>query len=833
MPNFVRDLRYALRSLWKTPQFTLIAVATLALAIGANAAIFGLLDRLLFRNLAVFEPERLVLIDLPGPFGGTTHGGSYMQDYPLYQDLQQAPAGTFTGIAAVYAAPVSLTVGKETERATSLVVSGNAFEVFGLQPAAGRLFSGDDDRAREAHPVVVLSHAFWQRRFAGASSAVGQSILVNNHPMEVVGVAPPKFDGTDFDNRADVFVPMSMKTWITPTWDGVDDRTNRWVQIFARLGDGVSLETAQSRIQPIVQQAAAAYMERFTGGSASWRERVARRSAVLQPAGAGFSPIRSDTGAAMWTLMALVACVLVIACANISGLIIARFLRRERELAIRLALGAGKSDLVRLTIMESICISVSGALGGLALAEWCGQAIAAAQPFEWMAGLLDEQFVDTRVLLYSIAITVSVALLFGTLPHLSFRIRGIVPALRHGAGSISGANSSIRLRKALVVGQIAICLPVMFGAGLFARSFLNLSTTELGVKTAHIIQFNVDPVLNGYTQERAQSFFRQLEDELYALGGTEHVGMAENPLYSGDVYSLTMSAPGRTPATGVSRNVSANHINPNYFQTVGIPQLAGRNFRTDESAGQRVAIISQETARRFFEAENPIGRQMCFGDGNPGDPCAEIVGLVKDSKHSWASEETPALFYMPVSQQEGTGRVTFYVRSKLPADQAIPAARNVVQKLDPNLPVFGVRTLEKQLDASMVTQKLVSLLSSGFGALATVLAALGLYGVMSYLVLTRTKEIGLRMALGAPSQQVVRMVLHDVGLMVLLGILLAVPLCVATGIGVRSMLYEVRAWDPISVAVSALILLTAALVAGGIPATVAARVSPMVALRDE
>jgi predicted permease len=833
MTNLIRDLRYAMRSLLKTPQFTIIAILTLGLGVGANTAIFSLLDHLQFRNIAVREPHRLVRMDLPGPFAGAIWGGSYCMDHPMFRDFQKAPKDIFSGVAGVFSAPVSLSVKNSTERGNSMLVSGNAFEVFGLAPAAGRLLTPADDETPGAHPVVVLSYGYWQRRFGGSLDAVGETIRVNNQPMTVVGVAPEGFRGTDFAAPADVFVPMRMKTWVTPTWDALDDPSFRWLQIFARLADGVTREAAEEKIQVMTPPMFERYLAAFKMDDARFRDRVMKRRLLLQSAGNGFSPAQRQTQKPLYILMALVACVLLIACANISGLLIARFLRRERELAIRLAMGAGTGSILRLTVMESVLLALGGAATGLAIAEWFGRFLVLARPVDGLDQLMSG-IVDLRVLLFTLAVTAAVALLFSLAPLLSFNLRGMVPALRHSSGSISGTRGGVWLRKALVVGQIAISLPVMLGAALFVQTFQNLRNTDLGVRTENIVQFNVDPLLNGYSQERIQTFYQQLQAELRAYPGVDSVGMASVALFSGDENFATMTAIGEEPPSGQRRNVALNRVNPGYFATMGIPQLLGRPFLpSDQGANNKVAVISQETAKRFFGEQNPLGRQMCFGLGKKGDRCLEIVGVVKDSKQGAPREETPALFYTAYSQADDAGQMTIYLRGQLPPEQLFQAARTVVGKLDANLPVFDMMSMETQIAQSLVAEMLISYLSGGFGMLSTLLAALGLYGVMAYLVVMRTKEIGVRMALGAHRLRVVGLILRDVGLMVAVGVAVALPLCYGVGRAIEADLFGVKPWDLAAIAASAVILLGAALVAGLIPAAMASRINPMVALRNE
>ncbi len=832
MQAVIRDLQYALRSLRNTPQFTLIAVLTLALGIGANTAIFSLLDNLQFRNIAVMEPQRLVRMEIPGRFAGATWGGNYCIDHPMFRDLENAPKDLFSGVAAVFHSPVSLAVKGNTERATAMLISGSGFRVFGLQPAAGRLFTEEDDQQAGAHAVVVLSHAYWRRRFQADPAVVGESMLVNNRPMTIVGVAPEGFRGTDFSSVPDVFVPMRMKNWVTPTWDGLEDPVFRWLQVFARLSDGITREQAEERLQTLKTVPFQRYLEHSPVRDEQFVKSIKERRVLLQSAGAGFSQVRVQSRNPLWIMMGLVFCVLVVACANISGLLIARLLRRERELAIRLALGAGRGDILRICVMESFLLAASGCLLGMAFAEWGGGVLMATLPGE-IAGNVIEQVVDQRVLLFTIGISGAVAAIFSIVPLVSLNIRGMIPALRHGAGNINTGAGGLSLRKLLVAGQIAVCLPVMMGATLLLSTLENLKHQDLGVQPENIVQFQVDPLLNGYQSARTQWFYRELTEALEGLPGVEAVGLSDSTLFSGDSRTVSMNAPGEEAPAGQRRNVILNHVNASYFRTLGIPIVAGRPLAETDSGSHRVAVINEETSRRFFGNQIPLGRQMCFGLRGDSQRCFEVVGIAKDARQVDVREEQQAIFYGAHMQDEDTSELTVYVRSTLPAEQIFAMAREAVGKLDSSLPIYNLRSLQSQVDENLVAERLLSLLTSAFGVVTTLLAAVGLYGVLAFLVATRTKEIGVRMALGARPSHVIGLVFREVGWMVAIGMAVGLPLCYLVGGALQSQLYGVEPWDPGALLPTSLLLLGVALGAGAIPAAIAARTNPMAALRNE
>ncbi len=832
MSSFLRELRYAFRSLMKTPQFTGIAVLTLALGIGANTAIFSLLDHLLFRNLAVTEPERLVRLEIPGVFAGATWGGDYCIDHPMFRDLEAAPKDLFLGVAAVFHAAVSVSVDGATERGTAMLISGSGFGVFGLQPAAGRLFTEADDQHPGGHPLVVLSHGYWKRRFQLDPAVVGKSILVNNRPMTIIGVGPEGFRGTDFDSSPEVYVPMRMKAWITPTWDELDNPVYRWLQVYARLAPGISRQQAEERVQLLKDTPFQRYLQRAPVREDRFVKEAAARRVLLLPAGKGFSPILADGRDPLFIMMGLVFCVLLIACANISGLLIARFLRRQKELAIRLAIGAGSGSILRLIIMESLLLSAGGCLLSLVFAEWGGSLLIANLPDGGLNTIMDT-VVDLRVLLFTIGTSFLVAAIFSLAPSLSFNFGGMLPALKQGAGNVSAGAGGMRLRKLLVAGQIAICLPVMLGATLFLRTLNNIHQQDLGVGVRNVIQFQVDPLLNGYEPQRIQAFYRQLSTELGAMPGVEAVGLAHSGMFTGDSSSATMTAPGEEPPAGRNRSVLLNRVSPSFFQTMGIPILLGRPIAESDTGSARVGVINEETARRFFGSQNPLGRQLCFGLGKDDSRCAEIVGVVRNAKQSHAREDQQAIFYSPYMQASDTGELTVYMRGSVPAEQMFAIGRQILRRLDGNLPLFNMRRLEDQLIEDLVVERLLSGLTTSFGLLSTLLAAIGLYGVMAFLVASRTKEIGVRMALGAQTDRVVGLVLRDAGWMVAVGVFVGLPLCYLLGMALQSQLYGVEPWDPVAIASASLVLLGAASCAGIIPASVAARVNPMTALRNE
>ena len=835
MDELRQDLRYALRTLAGKPGFTLVVILTLALGIGANTAIFTLMDQVLFRLLPVKEPDRLVVVDAPGPSSGTTHNHSETLtplSHPMFIELRDK-SGAFEGALAEYTAPLHVTVGAQTDQVDGVLVSGTFFGVLGLRPAAGRLLNEDDDRTPGAHPVVVLGHGFWTRRFAADPRVVGQSVLVNGHPMTVVGVAPPGFHGIEVGESADVYVPLMMLPQVIPTWNrGLGDWRVRWLTVMARLKDGLTRDEAAARANVLYSQLLQEDAQRIETKSERFRTAFLKKRLELLPGGRGISGLRDQSKTPLLLLMGMVGLVLLIACANVANLLLARASSRQKEVALRLALGASRARLVRQLLMECLVLAVAGGMLGIAISLWTADLLLRALPFEAAARVLSPD-PDLRVALFALTLSLATGVVFGLVPALQSTRPDLAPTLKNESGTLMGGSAPFRFRKGLVVAQVALSLLLLIGAGLFTRSLMNLRHLNPGFEPQHVIAFSVDPSLSGYEPERRLTFFKDVQEEVAAEPGVRSVSMAEVPLMTNSDMSHTVSVDGYEAKEGENMNPNFNEVGPGFFATMGIPLLAGRDFiEMDRIGSHRVAIVNESFARYFFGDKDALGRHFVENrfKGTP-DPETEIVGVVKDTRAGSLREEQRRFVYVPYTQEKGIGEMTFYARTTLDPAALAPRIRAIVRRVDPTLPVTGLKTMSAQIGESLFVERLVAALSAAFGLLATLLAAMGLYGVMSYAVSLRTREIGIRVALGADRKSVLLMVLREVAVLALAGVAIGLPGGYGLGRLVEAQLFGLTARDPFTFAVATVTLLATALLAGYLPALRATRVQPMEALR--
>ena len=835
MDDLRLELRQALRTFVKNPAFTAIVVLTLALGIGANTAIFSLLDQVLVRLLPVKEPERLVLLHGPGPFSGrvSSHASSFEpMSHPMFERLRDGNS-VFAGMLAEYTAAVHLGAGGRTDDVHGDLVSGTYFETLGLPPAVGRLFTRDDDRVAGAHPLVVLGHGFWTRRFGADRSVVGRTVRVNDHPMTVIGVAPAGFHGIEVGESVDVFVPLAMQAQVMPTWpNAIGEWRTRWLTVMARLKDGVSVPQATAAINVLYGQLLQEDLATVKTPSDRFRIGFLQKRLQLRPAGRGTSSLRDEAKTPLLVLMGMVGLVLLIACANVANLLLARASSRQKEIAVRLALGAGRGRLVRQLLVESVVFALAGGLLGIAFAVWTGTLALRALPSEQAARVLSAD-PDLRVGLFALGLAVITGVVFGLVPALQATRPQLAPTLKNEAASVAGGSAPFRFRKGLVVAQVALSLLLLIGAGLFTRSLLNLRSLDPGFEADRLLTFAVDPALNGYEPARRLAVLKRLQDDLAAEPGVKSVSLAEEPLMTHSDTSHTVKVEGYQAKEDEDMNPNFNGVGPGFFTTLGIPLLAGRDFTdTDLADAPKVVVVNEEFAHYFFGQESPLGRRFAYGRRNAKFDVT-IVGLVRDSKASSMREKKVRFVYVPYAQREAVGQMTFYLRSSVDPAALEGRVRAVVAQADAGLPVTDMKTMRAQIRESLFFERMVASLSAAFGLLATLLAAVGLYGVMSYAVALRTREIGIRVALGAERRTVLLMVLREVAVLALVGIAFGLPSGYGLGRLVESQLYGITARDPLTFGVATATLLLAALLAGYVPAARATRVDPLVALRYE
>jgi predicted permease len=823
------DFRYVVHTLLKTPAFTIVVVLTLALGIGANTAIFSLTDQVLLRMLPVKSPQQLVLLDGPGPFTGRTENNGTFS-YPMYRDFSEQTT-VFDGVIARFGVAATMVALGHSERVSGELVSGNYFDVLGVHAHIGRTFTPDDDRTPGGHPVAMLSHNYWMRRFAGDPNVLNQTITLNGLPMTIVGVGAPGFYGIAGDDNPDVMVPLMMKARMTPTWDDLQNRRSRWLVVMARLKPNVSVAQAEAAMNVSYRQINEEELKDIKNPSQTFRERFAAKHLFLRPGAKGRSELRKDFTTPILVLMGMVGVVLLIACANVANLLLARGAARQKEVAIRLALGAGRGAIVRQRLVESFVLAGAGATLGLALSWWTGAALLKTMPFEGAARTMTA-VPDVRVTLFALTAAFVTAVLFGLAPAFQSTRPALTSTLKDESGSVVGGTGHGRFRKALVVAQVGLSVLLLAGAALFARSLYNLKSLNPGFRADELLSFSINPSLSGYPAERSLAVFRQLEERIGTLAGVRSVAASKISLMTDSDWSSTVKVESYHAKEGEDMNPNVNSIGPGYFATIGQPLVGGREFSVKDVAGApRVAIINETFARYFFGGENPIGRHV--GWGRDPAPTIEVVGVVRDSKMSTLRQEPRRVIYTPYMQDAEIGALTFYVRATGDAAGIGGSVRQAAQSVDANLPIFEMKTMRTIIDDSLFVERMVAALSVAFGALATLLAAIGLYGVMSYTVARRTREIGIRMALGAERDSVLWLVLREVALMVTLGVAIGLPLAIALSRIVQAQLFNLSAYDPAALAAAAALLATVALFAGYLPARRATRVDPMVALRYE
>ncbi|HWY48215.1 MAG TPA: ABC transporter permease [Bryobacteraceae bacterium] len=831
MINPFEDVRYALRGLRKSPMFTIVALLSLGLGIGANTAVFSLMDQALLRSLPVKHPEQLVLFSAKGPRRGqvnTSYGDIYTFSYPMYRDFRDGNQ-VFSGVLARFPISFSASWHDQTERIYGDLVSGNYFDVLGVHAAIGRTFTPEEDRRPGANPVVVLSYGYWKGRFGGDPGVLNQTILLNAHPMTIVGIAQPGFKGVGVGEAPDVFVPMMMRNQMSPLMNDLENRRSMWLNIFGRLKPGISLQQAEAALntswRPILELEA-----KDLNFSPRLREQFLNRHLSLLEGRKGISAASSQISSAIVVLMCMVGLLLLIACANVANLLIARATARQREISIRLAMGASRMRLVRQWLVESLLLALGGGMLGMLVAEWTGEALLKFLPSDQsMLGISSQP--DQRVLLFALALSVVTGVLFGIVPSLQATKAELASTLKDQAAAVlGGGRSHLRLRKSLVVTQVALSLMLLIGAGLFARSLYNVKNIDAGFHTDHLISFAVQPSLSGYSQERMRALFEQLQQNIARLPGIRAASLAEVTLLSGDNEDTSIQIEGYQAKEDEDMVVAQNKIGPGFFATLGIPLLAGRDFtNADGPKAPLTVIVNERLAKHYFGDENPIGRRIQFRREKDS---IEIVGVVRDGKIVDLREKPLRCIYLPYAQAE-IGYMTFYARTTQQPSAAAQMLREEVRRQDPNLPIFNVRTMVRQIDESLFMDRLVAALSASFGALATLLAAVGLYGVMAYMVVRRTREIGIRMALGAGRREVLRLVMKEVVMLAAAGIGIAVLASLGMGRLIQSQLLDVSARDPWVMAAATLVLGAVALLAGFLPALRATRVDPLTALRYE
>ncbi|HZM86204.1 MAG TPA: ABC transporter permease [Blastocatellia bacterium] len=817
MENLLKDARYGLRMLIRSPGFTIVALLSLALGIGANTAIFSLISAFLLAPLPVEQPSQLVSIfttDVKNPGTLPTSHLNYID----YRDKNEA----FTDVIAYTFAQVSYSSpGGESKNLFAQVVSGNYFDVLGVKALHGRTFLPDEDRTPGTHPVVVLSHAAWLRDFGGDPAIVGKTLSLNRRDFNVVGVAQSGFTGTDIGGGPDLWVPMMMHAIIQPGFDWYDTRRGLFLAMIGRLKPGVGTAQAQASMTALGSQLEQEYKKDNEGRSVRL---VPLLTARRDPGGDG------EVGKVFYALMGVAGIVLLIACANVTNLLLARATKRKREIAIRLAMGAGRARLIKQLMTESLLLSLAGGAIGFFVALWLKEVLRSLVPF---GGGPNQQSdgIDLRVLIFALVVSIVSGLLFGLAPALQASRPDLVPTLK---GDITMPVGSRRfrpnLRKALVVVQVGLSLCALITAGLFVRSLQKAENVNPGFNPENVVLMAFNLGREGYTEVQGRNFHRLVVERISAVPGVVHATIARDRPFGGGFQRSVFIEGQEPPPGGRGVLVQTNNIGTGFFQTLGIPLLSGRDFtENDNQQAPRVMIINEAMAKRFWPDQNPVGKRLkLFGDQD----FREVVGLVADTKYNSLTEPKRAFMYIPL-QQEYVPQINLHVRAASDATGLIAALRNEVQQIDASLPAQNVQTLNERIENSLGGERSQATLHASGGILALILAAIGLYGVMSYSVAQRTREIGIRMALGARRGNVMGLVLKQGVTLVAAGVVLGLGAAFWITRYVASLLFGISAVDPITFAGTSVLLLVVALVASYVPARRATRVDPIIALRYE
>jgi len=843
--EFVSDVRYGLRQLRRNPGFTAVAVLTLALGIGANVAIFSLIDQAILRSLPVQHPEQLVVVNSTEQKGGHTSTDYSLEasfSYPMYKDLRDKNR-VFSGLIACFPyVDVNVAWQGKPERAVSELVSGNFFQVLGARPVLGRVLSQSDETSPGANPVAVLSYGYWRQHFGGNPAILNQIVEINATPLTVVGVTQPGFTGVQLGWAPDLYIPITMKPQMTPNWNGLDSVTDYFLAVLGRLEPGISRSRGQTGLQPLFHALLESELQIMTArqviNSPDEQKAFLAGKIELTPGARGRPFLQSLAEGPLVLVMAMMGLVLLIACANLAALLLARGEARQHEIATRLAMGASRARLVRQFLTESLIVAAAGGLASLLIGWWTLRAIVSALSVVPLAAVVLSGLtanLNMRVLSFAAAATILSALFFGLLPALKASRTDLETPLKELGSRSSGGLAGVRLRGVLVVAQVAGTVVLLIAAVLLGESLVRLEGVNLGMRIDHLVQFSMDPGLSRYPRVQAFALLDRTRQDIAALPSVASVSVSQDPAVAWLGNSMgTMTFEGHVRRGDDDTTVSVNYVSPQFFCTLGVPLILGREFGEEDSGSSRkVAIINEKVVQRFFAGRNPIGMHLAIGWGPDAHPNIEIVGVVADTTSSHPREPARPFVYFPFAQDPGVSGGTFYVRTRSDPGAMAVALQGVATRDAPNLPIYDVRTVEQQFNNMMSADRLLTLLIVGFAGLAALLAAVGLYGVMAYAVIRRRRETAIRVALGAQKVDVLKLASGDGLKLALVGLAIGIGAALALTRLLTSLLYGVKPIEPIAFVAVALMLTFVALAACYFPARRALKVDPMVALRYE
>ena len=836
MDTVLQNIRYALRQLRKYPGFTAIAVLTLAVGIGANASIFSLVDQILLRQLPVREPDRLVMLKFTGSDTGHTssYGGAndLYFSYPMYRDLRDQNQ-VLEGMLAMFPAQVGVQWRNTPSLAKSELVSGNYFSLLGVKPELGRLFVPDDSATRGASPLVVLSYRYWTQHFASDPTVINQSLLVNGNPFTIIGVVQPGFNSVIGGTIPDIFVPITMKAQMTPQWDELEDRRSRWMNIVARLKPGVTVQQAEAGINPLWKSLRAVELQSITSKSQRFREQFIEKSYLtLLDASRGFSPLREQMRVSLLILMGMVGLLTLMATANVGSLLLVRAAGRTREMSVRYSMGATRTRVIGQLLTEGLVLGLAGGILGLALSPLLAKVLFELVTASTTIGDTPFSSVpDGNVIVFCLVVSVVASILFSLAPMIQFYKPRVAAALRQQTGT--GEVSHARFRRLVVGTQIGISLVLLVGAGLFSRTLANLRSADVGFVTDHVLTFQLDPRLAGYQPSAVPSLYKRLLDTLSAQPGVQSVGMTDDADLAQSNSTFSIKVPGYQAQEGEHMSFEWEHVTPAYFSALEMPLITGRVFTdADTPDSARIAVVNDAFVRKFFGSpDQAIGKT--FKVGKLSDNPLQIVGVVKTAKHYNLHDAPAPIFYTPTFQDKEPDAVAVYIRTRQTPEDAASSVRAAVAGIDSKLVVDSLQSMHSEIDSTLTSERMLSFLASSFGAVAAFLTAIGLYGVLAYSIAQRTREIGVRMALGATRGAVVKMVLSEVLIMTGCSVAIAIPLSIALSSVVKNQLYGVSYRDPATLVFVVIAIGVVALIAASVPARRAVQVQPITALRYE
>jgi putative ABC transport system permease protein len=835
--NFVQDLRFALRQMRRSPGFVFTAVLTLALGVGANTAVYSLLDQALLRSLPVSKPEQLVVLSVPGKAWeghSSDHGAGEVKSfsYPMYRDLRDQ-AKVFDGLIATSPTAVGIAHDRTSEVGDAEIVSGNYFAMLGVGPALGRLLSQADDGAPGSNPVVVLSHHYWTTHMGAVPNVAGKTIALNGHSFEVIGVAAENFQSAVWGQTPDLFVPMSMLDTVIPgQGKRLTDHKDRWMNIIGRLREGETTAQAEAGVAPLWHALRAEEVKAL--GHRSQRfvdEFLTHTRLVIEPGARGLSYSRSSLETPLLAVMAMASLVLLLAAVNVASLLLVRSAARVQEFAVRYAMGARSGRILQQLLIEGALIGLLGGAAGMLLAPAAMRLLIR----QMTAGDETSAFhatLDARLFLFGLAVALVVSVLFSLAPAIQLLRPDLVTALKQKASTASGGV--LGLRRVVVSVQIGLSVLLLVGAGLFVRTIENLRHVNAGFNSTHLVTFHINPELAGYPKAKLLPLEQQAMEAMRGLPGVQAVAATDDPELANTGMGGNVTVAGYTPSANEDLDIEESIVNSDYFHAMQVPMVAGRSFNaTDDATGQPVAIVNERFVQHYFKSTAAaIGGRVAFGAGKDLHYMT-IVGVSRDIRHENLRETGRPTLFTPLGQGDAPNQLFFYLRTATPPEQMFATVRAAMRSIDPGLTVADLRTMDEQVEKSISNERMIEVLALAFGMLATLLAGVGLYGVLSYTTMQRTREIGIRMALGSTRLAISGLVVREMVRLGLIGVIVAVPCAMLLGRALRSQLFGVSSADPLTLTGVVLLMGVVGLAAALVPARRAANVEPMEALRAE